>query len=292
MHHSFIIRGSYGIGKATLAIAIIKKLISLQIKDEKSSNKDINLIEKLSHPDLLYVSNLDGKNAISVDQVRSISMFLSVPSSRLKNKFIIIDAIDYLNDYAANALLKNLEEAPSDCFFLLISHKQSVIETINSRCIIYNLPDLTAEENALFLENKQIENKEEIKNIINTFNISFGLSLKMFDSGFYEIYKVLLAKISGNNYDFDWKDLKIDNKLWLKILVNRVIKVICQSQSGKLNSDEENLLKSIKIDKKKITKLFNKQTEWGDLIIDGDVYNANFNDLFLAICADIYNILN
>jgi DNA polymerase III delta prime subunit len=302
MHHSVILSGSYGIGKQTLAISIIKKIIALDKNIElKNANnltefdfddKDVNLIDKSTHPDLLYLSSKSElKKNITVDQVREISKFINVSPSRLKYKFIIIDAIDHLNDYAVNALLKNLEEPSQNCFFFLISHKQLILQTINSRCLVYNVPNLNDIEMELLLSAKNVENESELKEMIDSFSFSFGCASEMLSNGLYSVYKLMLAKIGNKKYDYDIKNAKFESKIILISLVNRLIKILCQGKYQNLIAEEKEFIGLLKIDKLKISKLLNKQNEWVDLINNGEIYNSNSSDLINAICSDIGNIL-
>ena len=59
----------------------------------------------------------------------------------------IIDAADYLNPAAANALLKALEEPPPRSVFLIVAHQPGrVLPTIRSRCRRLLLPPLAAND--------------------------------------------------------------------------------------------------------------------------------------------------
>ena len=74
------------------------------------------------------------KEKISIERMRIINQFANKTSYKNSPKIVVIEVIDDLNTFAANALLKTLEE--SDCFFILISLKViSILPTIRSRCI-------------------------------------------------------------------------------------------------------------------------------------------------------------
>ena len=77
-----------------------------------------------------------GKNGITIDQVRSILGRLSVRQT--SDLFIIIRPADALNDEAANALLKNLEEPGDKVHFVLVTASPSrLLPTILSRASLY-----------------------------------------------------------------------------------------------------------------------------------------------------------
>lgn len=164
---SWLISGQKGVGKATLAYRFAKSLLSgskTLSTDEKSPS--VIRIVSGSHSDLLVIEPDDDKasNEISVEQIRTISGFLRLTASETKYRIVIIDSADNMNNAAANALLKLLEEPPAKSIFLLISHCPGrLLATIKSRCRNLNLselsdfhasnilqtaiPDITAQEN-------------------------------------------------------------------------------------------------------------------------------------------------
>src|SRR4030095_6195999 len=72
---------------------------------------------------------------ISVDQVRSLGELFAVTPALSPWRAVVIDSVDDLEASAANALLKMLEEPPSNCLFLLVSHVPGrLLPTIRSRC--------------------------------------------------------------------------------------------------------------------------------------------------------------
>jgi DNA polymerase III subunit delta' len=127
MHHAWLICGPEGIGKATLAQQFASQALALDALPE-------------AHPNVLILRrevNEKGKLAqvISVDQIRSLTPFFGMTAGGEGWRVVIIDAADDMNKNAANALLKLLEEPPTNCLFLLISHSVSrLLPTIRSRC--------------------------------------------------------------------------------------------------------------------------------------------------------------
>jgi DNA polymerase III subunit delta' len=93
-----------------------------------------------SHPDFRWLERLEKEKGglarnISVDQVRSLGNLLSVTPSMSAWRAIVIDSVDDLEASAANALLKMLEEPPSNTLFFLVSHAPGrLLPTIRSRC--------------------------------------------------------------------------------------------------------------------------------------------------------------
>lgn len=149
--HAWLIGGSPGIGKATLAFRMARFVLahpdpaSSEVKAATTlavapDNPAAGLIAAQSHPDLLVLERTlsdTGKlrTVIRVDDARKVASFLGATAGLGGWRVVIVDAADDLNAESANALLKGLEEPPARTLFLLVSHAPgSVLPTIRSRC--------------------------------------------------------------------------------------------------------------------------------------------------------------
>ena len=111
LHHAWLISGAEGIGKALFA--------------DKAA---LRVLANAAGPEVA-TSGLDVP-----DEHRIARLFSTTPSLS-PWRVLIIDSIDDLERPAANALLKNLEEPPSNSLFLLVSHSpERLLPTIRSRC--------------------------------------------------------------------------------------------------------------------------------------------------------------
>jgi DNA polymerase-3 subunit delta' len=85
-------------------------------------------------PDFLDITAADGEE-IRIDQVRELTRQSTLTPQESGRRVILLDPAEGLNAYAANALLKLLEEPPGQVHFLLISHRPDrLLPTIRSRC--------------------------------------------------------------------------------------------------------------------------------------------------------------
>ena len=64
---------------------------------------------------------------------------LNKSSFNNKERFIIIDNIETLNISSINALLKVLEEPPTNSYFILINNDRFILPTLKSRCINFRI---------------------------------------------------------------------------------------------------------------------------------------------------------
>jgi len=143
-----IFSGQEGIGKSTLSFHLTNYLFSQNEKTKYNlASNEINIeslshnhVIKQSHPNFYYISKLDGKTNIEIDQVRDMIAFLNKSSFDNNKKIILIDGVEFLNQNSSNALLKCLEESNDQNLFILthnINHR--ILDTIKSRCISYKL---------------------------------------------------------------------------------------------------------------------------------------------------------
>jgi len=87
------------------------------------------------HPDLALVQPLESSTQIRIEQVRELSAELALTSHQGGYKVGILSPADTLNRFAANALLKTLEEPPQGTLLLLVATQPSRLPaTILSRC--------------------------------------------------------------------------------------------------------------------------------------------------------------
>ncbi len=98
-----------------------------------------------NHPDVFWLEK-DGKE-ILVDDIRQIKEFAYKSAYYGRRKFVLIDYAESMNDVAANAFLKILEEPPGDTVFVLVSsHIERLLPTIRSRCVVLRFFPLSSDE--------------------------------------------------------------------------------------------------------------------------------------------------
>ena len=135
---SWLIHGSKGIGKATLAYHFAQYLT--QFTNFNNYNPDILIIN-------------DNEEVIGVDKIRSIKNFLYLSTARSQYRITIVDSIDNLTINAINAMLKILEEPPNNSVIILISHNlHDVPVVIRSRCFTLGLSNLNSEQTQQVLQ--------------------------------------------------------------------------------------------------------------------------------------------
>jgi DNA polymerase III subunit delta' len=88
-----------------------------------------------AHPDLMFLGLEEESKQIRIEQVRELSAELSLTSHGGGYKVAIVSPADALNRFAANALLKTLEEPPARTMLVLVVTQPSRLPaTVLSRC--------------------------------------------------------------------------------------------------------------------------------------------------------------
>lgn len=148
LSHAYLIHGPDGVGKGRLAEALMGALICDHpdsIAGACGQCRSCRWFQADSHPDVIRLRPPDGKTQIPVDQIRMLGEELALsPHHGLRRTVAIVPA-DAMNVYAANSLLKTLEEPPAGCvLFLVTARPGNLPATIRSRCqkLAVTLPKL------------------------------------------------------------------------------------------------------------------------------------------------------
>jgi DNA polymerase-3 subunit delta' len=120
--NAYLFHGPPGVGKRTAALAFAGELIG-----------DAERVEHRLHPDLYVLEPLGDQ--IRIDAIRELRRDLHMrPFEALRRVYLVI-AADLMNEDAADALLKDLEEPPEYAVLVLVATRPSKLpETIRSRC--------------------------------------------------------------------------------------------------------------------------------------------------------------
>jgi DNA polymerase-3 subunit delta' len=160
--HGIIINGPKGIGKEIFA----KELASELLLNKNTLLQDCDLLDANNHPDYFILQ----KDKILLHHItfrktkwdeekgqRNINDFLGITPSIAINKVALILNAQTMNNECQNALLKNLEEPAPNTYIIMVTDRSNVLlETIYSRCQIFNIPNLSSTEMNAWLSKRGI----------------------------------------------------------------------------------------------------------------------------------------
>ncbi len=120
--HAYLFHGPPGVGKRALAVEFAAELIG-----------EHERVGRGSHPDLYVLEPLGDQ--IRIDAIRELRRDLHMRPFEADRRVYLIFGAHLMNDEAADALLKDLEEPPPYAVIVLVADDVGPLaETIRSRC--------------------------------------------------------------------------------------------------------------------------------------------------------------
>lgn len=141
---AYILNGERGSGKKMLANLFAMTLLC-ETGDNEPCGKchSCKQAESGNHPDIIRVTH-EKPNSISVDDIRTqVNNTVDIKPYQGPYKVYIIPQADMMTPQAQNAILKTIEEPPSYAVFLLLTENaETLLPTINSRCVMLKLRNI------------------------------------------------------------------------------------------------------------------------------------------------------
>ena len=146
LHHAYLLTGTRGVGKTTIARILAKSLNceNAQHGEPCGQCQSCRDIDAGRFVDLLEI---DAASNTGIDNIREVLENAQYAPTAGKYKVYIIDEVHMLSKSAFNAMLKTLEEPPEHVKFILATtdpHKVPV--TVLSRCLHIVLRNMTAQQ--------------------------------------------------------------------------------------------------------------------------------------------------
>lgn len=161
--HAYLLHGPAGAGKRKIARALAAALLADGAGDEARARAVGERVERGTHPDLTWVRPSGAAEMLVSDIDEPVVAAATRTPFEATRRVFVIEAVETLNEQAANRLLKTLEEPPAYAHLVLVSdRKEEVMATIVSRCVHVRFDALTAEEIARGLLAEGCEEEEEV----------------------------------------------------------------------------------------------------------------------------------
>ncbi len=270
--HALLFTGNQGLGKKSLAVALTHFLMC------DNHNQSESLFNAGSHPDLhvlmpevlaqdyqlrediignfaqRYLEDHTGKpkQVINIEQVRKLSLSLTTHPHISLTRIVLILSADSMNNNAANALLKNLEEPPANTLFILVTDELSKLpKTIRSRCSLVNFRAPEPVSSAAWLEQQGTIPVDLINTHLAMANNHPLLAVELYKHNYVDSLKSIFTDVNGlwsSKLDpvqaaKNWQ--KIGGVLAVEVLQKLSTDLIRNSLNDSLNSKVELPIQSV-----------------------------------------------
>lgn len=146
LHHAFLLTGTRGVGKTTLARILAK---SLNCEEGISSHPCgvCGICQEVDQGRFVDLIEIDAASRTKVEDTREILDNVQYAPTRGRYKVYLIDEVHMLSNSSFNALLKTLEEPPEHVKFIIATtDPQKLPVTVLSRCLRFHLKKIPANE--------------------------------------------------------------------------------------------------------------------------------------------------
>lgn len=153
VHHAFLLTGTRGVGKTTIA-RILAKCLNCEQGVSSTPCGECGSCIDLDEGRFVDMLEIDAASKTKVDDTREMLESVQYTPSRGRYKVYIIDEVHMLSGHSFNALLKTLEEPPPHVKFVLATtDPQKLPITILSRCLRFSLTRLLPDQISGHLDN-------------------------------------------------------------------------------------------------------------------------------------------
>lgn len=145
LHHAYLFTGTRGVGKTTIA-RILARCLNCDTGVSATPCGECSSCLEISEGRSVDLIEVDAASRTKVEDTRELLENVQYAPTRSRFKVYLIDEVHMLSGHSFNALLKTLEEPPEHVKFLLATtDPQKLPATVLSRCLQFNLKNLSAE---------------------------------------------------------------------------------------------------------------------------------------------------
>ena len=143
LHHAYLLTGTRGVGKTTIA-RILAKSLNCETPSHGEPCGQCPSCTAIDQGRFVDLLEIDAASNTGIDNIREVLENAQYAPTAGKYKVYIIDEVHMLSKSAFNAMLKTLEEPPGHVKFILATtdpHKVPI--TVLSRCLQFVLRNMT-----------------------------------------------------------------------------------------------------------------------------------------------------
>ena len=241
--HAYIFLGPSGVGRKLTAVNFAKAVNCSSASGQDSCDicQSCRKIDSSNHPDVLILKPEKESSAIKIEKVRELIKDIGLKPYEGRKKVYIIDGADLMKHEASAAVLKTLEEPPTDAVMILLAENLgSLLRTIVSRSQVVRFYPLGAGEvkDILVKEYSIEDSKAHI--LSHLFSGRLGEALKYKDDDYFAKRSSLIEGLAGMTFfDEDFEKIsKEDLRLYLDMMLSWYRDII----ASKIGLDDEQLI--------------------------------------------------
>ncbi|WP_101757110.1 DNA polymerase III subunit gamma/tau [Oceanicoccus sp. KOV_DT_Chl] len=145
LHHAYLFTGTRGVGKTTIA-RILAKCLNCEAGVSSEPCGQCGACASINEGRFIDLIEVDAASRTKVEDTRELLENVQYAPTVGRYKVYLIDEVHMLSTHSFNALLKTLEEPPPHVKFLLATtDPQKLPATILSRCLQFNLKNMSPE---------------------------------------------------------------------------------------------------------------------------------------------------
>jgi DNA polymerase-3 subunit gamma/tau len=153
LHHAYLFTGTRGVGKTSIA-RILAKCLNCDVGVSSEPCGQCSACLSISEGRFVDLIEVDAASRTKVEDTRELLENVQYAPTAGRFKVYLIDEVHMLSTNSFNALLKTLEEPPPHVKFLLATtDPQKLPATILSRCLQFNLKNMSPERIVTHLQN-------------------------------------------------------------------------------------------------------------------------------------------
>ncbi|WP_455542363.1 DNA polymerase III subunit [Intestinibacter sp.] len=284
--HAYMFEGPIGVGKNTMARELSAVLLEME-----------NLFNS---PDYIEIKP-DG-NSIKIAQIRKLQSDILVKPYK-SYKIYVIDDAQKMTVEAQNALLKTLEEPPKYAIIILITNnKESLLDTIKSRCEIIKFTPIPMREVANYLVTSGVDEKRASL-LANFSRGSMQKAIELSESEDFhlmreDVQKYVESFLSGNLIEI--MDIQSSIEKYKDQIINVLDLLINYFRDIMMLKENVDNSMIINLDRLVFVKNMSKKTTYSQLSKIIDIIeetknklrsNCNFNISIQVMTLNIYEVI-
>ena len=225
LSHAYIFSGPAGVGKKLTAVSFAKAINCASYNSGSSCDvcPSCRKIDSSNHPDVVLLKSHKIGAQIKIDQIRALIKDVGLKPYEALRKVYIIDDAETMTQEAQGALLKTLEEPPSDSVIILITRTPAALfPTIRSRSQSVRFFPLTASrvKEILIREHGADEVRAHVLSGLSAGRLGEALNYHK-EKGFFDKRQAIVKSLANETFmdsDFD-KIGRAELKSYLDIIL-------------------------------------------------------------------------